>query len=455
LTDTSRFGLRARLLLTSTLVLGLGLGLTGWVLDRSFTASVLAGAEEQMKLLTYSLLGAADEEGATLRFPSAPLERRLDQPQSGLYATVSDASGALIWESPSLRYGRNASIHLARAPADSKMKPGTFLFRQSGAQFEMFYRVIWETEGDQIFTFRVIADQAPFRLVIASFRRTLMLGLAAVVAALMGAQAFAVAWGLRPVAQMASRVEAIEAGRRERMGEAYPPELVGLARNIDRFIDHEIDSRDRYRKAMDDLAHSLKTPLAVLRNALASERVDDFKLLREQLDRMETTVSHQLSRAMAARPVVLAGRSAPGPIADRLTKALQTAYNDKGVVVEQRIRPDIFVRCDERDLMEMLGNLIENAFKYCKSKITIDAEPGAMVKLFIDDDGPGVPAEQRVEVLARGARGDTAHAGHGIGLAVVVELAASYGGGLAIEESSLGGARVVLDLPGGPAPGSA
>ena len=447
---TSRIGLRARLLLTSTLVLGLGLGLTGWVLDTSFTASVVAGAEEQLKLLTYSLLGAADEEGATLRFPSTPPEPRLDQPQSGLYATVTDASGALIWQSPSLQFGRNASIQLPRPPSDRQMVPGTFLFRQTGSQFEMFYRVIWETEADQIFTFRVIADRAPFALAIAGFRRTLMFGLAAVVAALMGAQAFAVAWGLRPVALMASRVEAIEAGRRERMDEDYPPELSGLARNIDRFIDHEISSRDRYRTAMDDLAHSLKTPLAVLRNALSSGRVDDLKLLGEQLDRMEATVAHQLSRAMAARPVVLAGRTAPAAVADRLIKALRTAYIDKNVVVEQRISPELVVRCDERDLMEMLGNLLENAFKYCHSKIAISAEPGTLVRLLIDDDGPGVPAVQRVQVLARGARGDTVQAGNGIGLAVVAELASSYRGALAIEESTWGGARVVLDLPAAP-----
>jgi two-component system sensor histidine kinase PhoQ len=105
--------------------------------------------------------------------------------------------------------------------------------------------------------------------------------------------------------------------------------------------------------------------------------------------------------------------------------------------------------------MEMLGNLIENAFKYCKSKISIGADPGAMVKFVIDDDGPGIPPGQRVEVLARGARGDTVQAGHGIGLAVVVELASSYHGGLAIEESPLGGARVLLDLPGVAATGAA
>ena len=335
--QTSRIGLRARLLLTSTLVLGLGLGLTGWVLDRSFTASVVAGAEEQLKLLIYSLLGAAEEEGTTLRFPSSPLEPRLEQPESGLYATVSDVEGNMIWRSPSLQYGNLAWLRLAPAPTDRKLVPGSFLFRETDGRFEMFYRVIWETEGDQIFTFRVIADQAPFRLAIASFRRTLMFGLAAVVIALMGAQVLAIAWGLRPVATMASRIEAIEAGRRERMGEDYPPELSGLARNIDRFIDHEISSRDRYRTAMDDLAHSLKTPLAVFRNALTSGQAEDQKLLRDQLDRMETTVAHQLSRAMAARPVVLAGWTAPAPLAERLIKALRTAYISKNVAAEHHI----------------------------------------------------------------------------------------------------------------------
>ncbi len=432
------------------LVLGLGLGLTGWVLDRSFMASVVAGAQEQLKLLTYSLLGAAEEDGTTLRFPAAPLEPRLLQPQSGLYATVTDASGASIWRSPSLQFGDSTAV--LQRPAHLEMLPGRFVFHETPNRFEMFYLVIWETEGDQVFTFRVIADRTPFKVAIAGFRRTLTLGLVAVVAAMMVAQAFAIAWGLRPVAQMAARVEAIEAGRRERMAGDYPPELVGLARNIDAFIDHEVSSRERYRKAMDDLAHSLKTPLAVLRNALSSAHVDDPRLLREQLDRMETTVSHQLSRAMTARAIVFAGRTAPAPIVDRLVKALRTAYGAKAVAVEQRISPQLLVRCDERDLMEMLGNLLENAFKYCDSKIAIRAEPGETVRLLIDDDGPGVAVEQRVEVLARGARGDTVQAGHGIGLAVVAELASNYHGALAIDVSPWGGARIVLDLPSAAAP---
>jgi two-component system sensor histidine kinase PhoQ len=444
----ARFGLRARLLLTSMLVLGLGLGLTGYVLDRSFTASVVAGANDQLKLLIYSLLGAAEEEGDTLLFPPAPLEPRFEQPESGLYAIVTDAKGNLVWQSPSLQFGSALSMSIPKPPAAKQLTTGHFLFREVEGRFEMLYRVIWETEGDQIFTFRVIADEAPFRRAIAGFRRTLMFGLAAVGLALMVAQFFAVRWGLSPVGAMAERIRALESGARERMGDDYPRELFGLARNIDRFIDHEIESRDRYRKAMDDLAHSLKTPLAVFRNALDAGRFDDLKLLRDQLDRMESTVAHQLSRAMTARPVVLADRTAPAPIADRLIKALSTAYLAKGVTVEQHIPRELALRCDERDLMEMLGNLLENAFKYCRSRITVSALPGPLVRLLIDDDGPGVPPEQRLRMLERGARGDTIQAGQGIGLAVVAELASNYRGALAIDESPLGGARVMLDLPG-------
>jgi two-component system sensor histidine kinase PhoQ len=303
-------GLRARLLITSVLVLGAGLGLTAWVLDRSFSASVVAGAQDQLKLLIYGLLGAAEEDDATLTFPNAPLEPRLLQPDSGLYAVVTDAAGAMVWQSPSLRLG--ATTPNGQVP--QSLAPGSFLFRSEGARFEMFYRVIWEAERDRVFTFRVFADQRPYRAAIAGFRRTLTLGLAGVVAALMAAQALAIAWGLRPVSAMARHVDAVAAGSRERMGADYPPELAPLARNIDNFIDHEIASRDRYRRAMDDLAHSLKTPLAVLRNALTAPSFGDAQLLREQVVRMETAVAHQLSRALAARPVALAGRTPVAPV---------------------------------------------------------------------------------------------------------------------------------------------
>jgi len=318
---------------------------------------------------------------------------------------------------------------------------GQLAFRESEDEFAAFYPVIWEATGDRRFIFESRIAAAPFRAQTASFRTSLMVGLGAVVVLLMAVQAAAIAIGLEPVQRMARRVREVEAGERTAMGDDYPPELRGLAANIDRFIGHESASRDRYRKAMEDLAHSLKTPLAVLRNALHGHD----PLLEEQVDRMEVTVTHQLSRARAARPPLLVRPVLLRPLCERLVRALERAYADKAIHSDIRIDADASVRCDERDLMEMIGNLLENAFKFGRTRVRISTGPGASV--LVEDDGPGVPEALRDEVLARGARADTAVGGQGIGLAVVVDLAVSYGGRVSIRDSALGGAAVLLELP--------
>ncbi len=441
-------GLRNRLLLTTTLVLGGGLAATGWVLDRSFAASLETGAREQLKLVIYGLIGVAEDSGDSLRFPMAPLEPRLAQPGSGLYARVWSSRGAPVWESPSLALaGREMSI---RSALPSDLQPGRFRFITDAAHYQAFYPVIWEDAEAQVFILHVAVDRQPFFNETREFRRTLMLGLAAVALAMMLVQALAIAIGLRPVAQMSARVKEVEAGNRQEMGRDYPPELDDLARNLDLFIAHESESRDRYRKAMEDLAHSLKTPLAVLRNALggSSDQGDQGVLLKEQLDRMETAVGYQLSRAIAARPSLHAPSVPIAPLCDRLVRALNKAHPEK-ITCENRIAATVVARCDERDLMELLGNLLENAFKYGKSRVRISsrtAEDGLVV-ICIEDDGPGVPVDLRDAVLARGVRADTQVDGHGIGLAVVVELAAAYGGHVTIGDGELGGAAVSLHLP--------
>jgi two-component system sensor histidine kinase PhoQ len=439
-------GLRTRLLLITSLVLGAGLTLTGWILDRSFAASVTAGAEEQLRLVIYGLLGAAEENGAALEFPDGPSEPRLAQPESGLYAIVEDADGEVIWRSPS--YQLTAQLNELDNAGRPAPLPGQFLFVADPAHFYMAYSVIWEAADDAQFTFRVFVDQAPFRAEIGSFRRSLTVGLAGAVLLLIVVQYVAVAWGLRPVGRMADRVRALEAGERTEMGDDYPLELKGLASNLDRFVVNEAEHRTRYRTAMDDLAHSLKTPLAVLRNALGDEAEIERPLMNDQLDRMESTVAHQLARAVAAAPLIGASRVALEPMAARIVSALERAYADKRVATEIVVAEGVSVKGDERDLMEMLGNLLENAFKYCRSRVRFDAVRGDYVVVRVSDDGDGVDPALRSEVLKRGARADTANSGQGIGLAMVVELAASYGGRVEIGASDLGGAMVTLELPG-------
>jgi two-component system sensor histidine kinase PhoQ len=246
---------------------------------------------------------------------------------------------------------------------------------------------------------------------------------------------------------MAGEVRDLEEGRRERLSDGYPVELEGLAENLDRFIAHEERSRSRYRKAMEDLAHSLKTPLAVMRNELSANKQPDDELVREQLDRMENTVTHQLNRAAVTGPVVVGREVNVATLLDRLLRALQTAYSERAIAVDRAVPEDLTVRADERDLMEMLGNLLENAFKYTSTRIRVSGEKQDGLTLVIEDDGPGIEAELREQVLNRGTRADEIQPGQGIGLAMVQELVAAYQGRLAIGDSRLGGASVALMLP--------
>ena len=227
---------------------------------------------------------------------------------------------------------------------------------------------------------------------------------------------------------MAGRIRGIESGSRTDIGDDYPRELSGLARNVNRFIAYEKDNRERYRRAMDDLAHSLKTPLAVLKNAMRELNGSDASVIRDQVDRMQTTVTHQLSRAAAVR-TVLPKESVPVmAVAARVAHALERAYADKPITTELA-DSELAVRVDERDLLEMLGNLIENAFKYTRSRVRISTRAtDAECAIVIEDDGDGIDPADRELVVRRGTRADTASAGHGIGLAVAVELAAVYDG---------------------------
>ena len=434
-------GIQARLLLMTTVVLGGFLSLAGVVLDRSFRASVLSGAEEQLKLVTYSLMGSMEKRGPILSFGSELPEPRLHQPESGLYASVVSRDDAARWLSPS------AVTTSIRFPEPDFSELGTFRFGETQGLFFTSYAVIWEDET--VLDFSVATDQRPFLTTIADFRRNLYVGLGAVIVFFVAAQALAVRWGLRPLRTMASEVRDLEEGRRERLSEAYPVELVGLAENLGRFIAHEERSRSRYRKAMEDLAHSLKTPLAVMRNELASRTSDGGNdLVREQLDRMESTVTHQLSRASVTGPSVVGRTVNVCVLVNRLLRALETAYRDRHVTVEQKLPDTLTVRGDERDLMEMLGNLLENAFKYTAGRVAISGRMENGVLLVVDDDGPGIDPSLREEVLNRGTRADELQSGQGIGLAMVSELVAAYGGRLSIDRSPWGGASIRIDLPG-------
>ena len=444
-----RRGIQFRLATVTTLVLIGILTLAGWILDRSFRASTLAGVEEQLRLVIYSLMGVAHADALGIRVDELS-EPRLSQPESGLYAAVWEPGTGREWRSPSA-----LTTNVDKGPVEAVL--GEFRFSETNAggvpRFMLSYLVIWDDADESQLIFQAAADQAPTLAMIGSFRRNLAWGLALVILLVIGAQILAIRWGLRPLRVMAEEVRALEEGRREGLSDNYPKELTGLRQNLARFIAHEHRRRTRYRHALEDLAHSLKTPLAVVRNALGGSLPADGEphgergLIAEQLDRMEGVVTHQLSRATVAGPVVVSRPVDIARLAERLIRALKTAYSDRGLAVEVRLPPALSVRGDERDLMDIFGNLLENAFKYTRSKVRISGQSGAMAVMRIEDDGPGVDTAIRDDILNRGARGDQVQPGQGIGLSVVSELIQLYGGAFRIGASPLGGASIEVRLP--------
>jgi two-component system sensor histidine kinase PhoQ len=447
----SPLSIRARLGLAAGLVLLAFLSTTGLVLDRAFRASIEDSAREQLRLRVLGLLGTAELVDGELSLPPALPEPRFNQPGSGLYARLLNAEGDPIWTS------RSEASHRHADDRGQPLPPGGTVFETNGVEAEEAlylygFGVLWEgPEGDAPYTLWVSTAQAPFIAETRGFRRTLYTLLGGAGAALLALQLVVLALAMRPLRRVEREVERIERGDLARLEGAWPEELEGLTRNLNLLIDHERARQQRYRNTLDDLAHSLKTPLAILRNALADGGERAIADAGGQIDRMDTIVGHHLQRASVGSNPLAGARTPVAEAARRIAAGLERLHADRSLTIAVDVDEDIVVSVDERDLYEVLGNLLENACKYGEAQVRIRAEPQrGEVRLCVEDDGPGVPEALRGDVLARGARADTAKAGQGIGLAVVAELVAAYGGTLEIGVSDLGGAAVALLLPTAP-----
>ena len=444
--------IQRRLISITSLSLVIFLTSTCRVLDTTYSASIVQGAEEQLKLVIYALMGIAEEEGASLVFNQSLADPRLAQAESGLYAIVTTDLKQTLWRSPSLQSIDSAGFSDNLSFAN--LTPGVFSFSNidnAQVKYQLSYAVIWDGIEPSQVVFTVIVDQAPYLAAIADFRQNLWLGLGGATLFFILAQLLALGWGLRPLLVMQREVRELEQGTRSELSNEYPAELSGLAENLQRFASHEAQQRVRYRQALDNLAHSLKTPLSVLRNALVEVAIDKG-LIKDQIDRMQDTVSRQLARVVVVAPVMLSAQIDVAQAVRKLVRTLEVAFPKVDLLLELHAQPKL--RIDEGDLLEILGNIIENACKYGKYSvcISVDQVPAAQaneagIVITIEDDGPGIPNAMREDVLSRGLRLDTQVAGQGIGLAVAKELVTLYEGRLSISDSELGGAKVALYFP--------
>lgn len=447
--------LRFRMLLSATLVLAVFLGVVGLVLDNAYRQSAKQSVWDRLQPHIYGLISVTQEvrskDEFTLYLPKELLEPQFNNLGTGHFSVLFDGEGNEIWRSISaidLILGETATAQLM-----ATSEPGVMTFGQldpikrHGPLFYVTYPVTWQTNiGEARFVYAVLEDFVPYRNEVSRFRGSLWGWLLAGVFFLAVVQAAIMYWGLSPITGLEQDLKAIEEGEQPYLEGRYPSEISGVTRSLNLLLEAEREQRERYRTTLADLAHSLKTPLAILK-AEAQKPSAQANEIDEQVDRMNEIVSYQLERAVT-RTSTLVKQSIPvAAVAEKLKTALQRVYADKQVEITINVGVAEFPG-DERDLMEVLGNLLDNACKYGEGRVRLSAKQSAdMLEIIVEDNGPGIDAESRHRVLERGMRLDSRESGQGIGLAVVSEIVHRYGGDIAIDVSELGGARIRLLIP--------
>ena len=449
--------LNTRLLLAASLVLAAFLGLTGLVLDRAFQNSAEAAQHDRLQGSIYALLAAVDlDTSGNLHPPDTLPEARFSTPNSGLYAVVTRADGVQVWRSPS-------AVGIA-IPFDNKLPAGQRRFKNlkltDGTELSaLSFGVSWETNQStqREYTFSVAEDLTGFYSDVGQFRSSLWTWLGGAALLLLAVQGSILRWSLAPLRQLTADLGEIEMGRQSELVGHYPRELHGLTENLNALIHHARAHLTRYRHTLDDLAHSLKTPLAVLRSSLEAEQEKEVlqHTVQEQVERMNQIVHYQLQRAATSGRTALAAPIAFAEAARKITASLNKVYADKNVQCLVRSDDDVLFYGDDGDLLEMLGCLLDNAYKSCRTQVAVSAEAltdksarHAGLMFIVQDDGSGIPPDMADRVLQRGVRLDLASSGQGIGLAIVQDIVRVYGGMMEISKGGLGGACVTVRLSG-------
>jgi signal transduction histidine kinase len=256
--------------------------------------------------------------------------------------------------------------------------------------------------------------------------------------------------GLKPLFDLRREVVDVRKGRAEKVGGGYPAELEPLAEELNALVTHNLEVVERQRTHVGNLAHALKTPLSVMMTEASRSSGALAELVERQAHAMRLQVDHHLRRARAAaRAQGSRDRTLVEPALEELARTLERIFERRGVVIEQSAPGDLAFQGERQDLLEIVGNVMENACKWCRGMVWASAEvlSADQLRLTVEDDGPGLPADQREEVFTRGARLDESAPGSGLGLSIVEELVRAYDGSIALDQSPRGGLLVRIELP--------
>ncbi len=415
----------------------------------AFLIALEKSVEKRLAADTGALISAARTDDGKLRMPSKLPDEEFDLPDAQLLGFIYDREGHLVWQSPSTR-----DISVSYLPRYDGS--GDELLRTVDRQGREFY--IYDVEikllrgQDAAFSIVTMQPASETQALYDDFMKQLYLWLGCALLLLLGLLWFGLTWGFRSLRGLREELDDVESGARERLSDEHPRELLRLTGSLNRLLDSERQQRERYRHSLDDLAHSLKTPLSVLQGATEviaakPENREQVHILQAQIERMSQQIGYQLQRASLRKSGLVRHRVLLAKVVDNLCDALDKVYRDKQVDVQRQFDAWLEIPMERAALLELLGNLLENAYRLCLGQVRISAAiADGACHLCVEDDGPGVPVDQRERILRRGERLDAQHAGQGIGTAVVKDIIESYDGELFLEDSEFGGAAFHVRL---------
>ncbi len=440
--------IKSRLTLVSMVVLVVFMVLTAIALERAVVQRALQAEEDGLKLLVYSILAAVDRDpsGQSLTVSGDRLfEPSLVTRNSGLYAQLFDRAKRELWRSESISVG---------FPPVERLELGRWRFdiveHLATPYFRLGFALQWPDIENQLRHYDVVVwrNAVGYFEQLTRFRQTLWAWLIVTTVLLLIVMYAVMRWSLRPLQAIGLEVKAIEDQRQSGFERSYPDEIAPLTENLNILLKREQYQRQRYRNAMDDLAHSLKTPLAVLTGLADGSglRSAQLETLREQTERMNQIVSYQLQKATSVSDIRISKPVDLVAVVAKLRSALEKVYQEKNIRVSSVLPSQMPLRIDEGDCLEVIGNLLDNAFKYGRARVELRGETreDRSIELVIEDDGPGLEADEIEQILKRGARLDEATEGQGIGLAVVADIVESYNIELHFGRADIGGLRVSL-----------
>ncbi|WP_198243275.1 ATP-binding protein [methane-oxidizing endosymbiont of Gigantopelta aegis] len=438
--------LRFRLVITAGLVLVIFFVIVGFVLEQAFERSVEQALKEKLRIQIYALLSVAEMDKALrLTMPELLREPRFNHPASGLYAMIHLSDESLVWRSPSA-----VGIDF---PMPENLPQGKFVFQKTPKFYVLHYAVLWESQDkfQRAYIFTVAEDAPIVDQQVVHFRMILMRWLSAAVFLLLLIQIVLLRWGLKPLNRIGHDLKLIEKGVKPRLDGSYPSELEGLVNSLNGLIQSERAHMERYRNTLADLAHSLKTPLAILQGSVNKDAMEP-KIIQMQISRMNDIVEYQLQKAAAKGQKKITGRTDLVKVTQKIIGSLEKVYHDKVIDFSSNLPETCPVYCEEGDLYEIIGNLLDNAAKWCRHQVNVSLktlnDSDYSIVLIIEDDGPGIAANKIQHILQRGMRADENTAGHGIGMAVVNELLGLLNGKLvAAKSEDLGGMQWQVFLP--------